>query len=344
VASALGLPLEEAPDVLASIRQRFTRRGLEMPEINRRQAQVPRGATMLPNPKGTAPGLWIDVDGRVVVLLPGPPRELEPMWDAEVHPRLAARTGARRVRRRVIKITGRAESQVEEVAQPVYGPMAFWPIPVQTTILAAPGQIELHVSTRSDDPEGSGRALDDAVRALVDALGDVVFAIDGRTLPEVVGDLLRERSRRLAVAESCTGGMVLGRLTDVPGSSAWVVGGVIAYANDVKIEQLGVPAELLAAHGAVSEPVAVAMAEGACERLHADIAASVTGIAGPTGGTEAKPVGTVAIAVVTRPVSGAAEGRATAVRTFRFVGDRPMIRQQAAQAALDLVRRALLQA
>jgi nicotinamide-nucleotide amidase len=290
---------------------------------------------ILPNRNGTAPGIWLDVDGRIVVLLPGPPREMQPIFEHAVRPQLEARTGARGVRRRVIKMTGRAESQVEETAQPVYSVMAQWPVPIETTILASPGQIELHLSAREEDAAAADATLDRAVAALVDCLGDIVFSIDGRNLPEVVGDLLGERGYRIAVAESCTGGLVLGRLTDVPGSSAWVIGGVVAYSNDVKEAQLGVPAETLAQHGAVSEPVGEAMASGVRARLGADIGVAITGIAGPSGGSDAKPVGTVVIA------ADAPSGRR--VRTFRFLGDRAMVRQQATQAALEMVRRLLLE-
>lgn len=335
VAEVLGLPLDEDAGILATLRQRFASRGVAMPEINRRQAQVPRGAVALPNAKGTAPGLWIESGGRIVVLLPGPPRELEAIVAHDVQPRLAAITGARGVRRRVLKITGRPESQVEEIAQPLYSKMADWRVPVETTILASPGQIELHLSARSENPEDSDRVLEEGVQHLAGALGDIVFSTDGRNLPDVVGGLLLARGARIAVAESCTGGMVLARLTDVAGSSAWVVGGVIAYANDVKIDQLGVPLQMIEDHGAVSEPVAAAMAAGVRQRLRADVGVAVTGIAGPAGGSESKPVGTVAIAVASKNTAGA-------VRTFRFVGDRQMVRQQATQAALEMVRRMLV--
>jgi nicotinamide-nucleotide amidase len=334
VAGVLGLPLDEDAEILAGLRQRFESRGMTMPEINRRQAKVPRGAITLPNAKGTAPGLWIEAGGRIVVLLPGPPRELESIFEHHLQPRLAALTGARGVRRRVLKITGRPESQVEEIAHPVYSRMAEWRVPVETTILASPGQIELHLSARAESPGDSDLILEEGVEQLAGALGDIVFSTDGRNLPEVVGDLLRTQGSRVAAAESCTGGMVLARLTDVPGSSEWVVGGVMAYANEVKVEQLGVPDQLISEHGAVSEPVALAMAEGVRERLNTDIAVSVTGIAGPSGGTEAKPVGMVCIAVVTTGGSR--------VRTFRFVGDRQMVRTQATQAALEMVRRMLV--
>ena len=330
VAETLQLPLEEDAEILETIRRRFARRGVRMPEINRRQAMVPRGATALPNPNGTAPGLLIETGGQLVILLPGPPREMQPMFDTHIAPRLAERAKGRRVLRRVIKITGRSESQVEELAQPIYAPLRDAAIRIETTILASPGLIELHLSASSADVEAAERALDTGVAQLAAALGDVVFSTDGRALEEVVGSLLNARSWKIAVAESCTGGLVLGRLTDIAGSSAWVTGGVVAYANEVKIEQLGVPAELIAAHGAVSEPVAKAMAEGVRTRLHADVGLAITGIAGPSGGTPEKPVGTVVVAMA---------ASATEARTFRFVGDRVMIRRFSTAAALDMVRR-----
>jgi nicotinamide-nucleotide amidase len=232
-----------------------------MPEINRRQAMVPSGALVLPNAHGTAPGLMLDAGDVPVILLPGPPREMKPMFDNEVAPRLAARAAGRRLVTRVLKTTGRSESQIEEAAFPVYSRLGSPGVAVETTILASPGQIELHLSAAGADAELLSQVLDDGVRALERALGRVVFSIDGRSIEQVVGELLRDRGLTIAVAESCTGGLMLGRLTDVPGSSAWVVGGVVAYDNAVKVEQLGVSSEHLVAYGAVSEPVARAMAE-----------------------------------------------------------------------------------
>jgi nicotinamide-nucleotide amidase len=328
----LSLELQEDPQLVMALEERFRARGIRMAAINLRQAQVPRGAVVLKNDRGTAPGLWIDVGHRVVILLPGPPRELQPIVDDLVLPRLRARTSGRQVRRRVIKITGRAESAVEEVAQPIYAPLAHGAVPIVTSILAAPGQIELHLSAAGEDAAAMDAALDAGVGSLAGALAPSVFSVDGRSLEEVVGAMLLGRGLHIAVAESCTGGLVLGKLTDVPGSSGWVIGGVVAYDNDVKTRELGVPGALLAEHGAVSEPVALAMATGVRERLGADVGVAITGIAGPTGGSEAKPVGTVVIAV------SAAQN---VVRTFRFLGDRSMVRQFSVAAALDLVRRTL---
>jgi nicotinamide-nucleotide amidase len=333
VSRVLQRPMHENAEVMAAIEERFKRRGLKMPEINRRQAQVPEGAVVLKNPHGTAPGLWIDHGERVVVLFPGPPRELQPMFEAEVAARLEARSPGRRLRRRVLKVHGRSESQVEEIAYPIYSRLGDDAVPVQTTILATPGQIELHLAAAGADVTAIDRRLDDGINALAAALGSVVFSTDGRSLEQVVGDALRARGWRIAAAESCTGGLLMGRLTDVPGSSAWTIGGVVAYDDEVKRRDLDVPAELLSAHGAVSEPVATAMAMGIRGRFAAEIGVGITGIAGPGGGSAAKPVGLVVIAVVTPS--------AQMVRTLNFPGDRSAIRQHSTAAALDMVRRAL---
>jgi nicotinamide-nucleotide amidase len=333
-ADVLGLTLTEDAQILDTIRARFRSRGMTMPDANRKQAMVPRGATVLPNPCGTAPGLAIDTRDRLLVLLPGPPRELQPMFDAHVLPRLTRESAGQRVRRRVLKITGRSESMVEQSAFPVYSTLRGADPPIATTILATPGQIELHLSAVGSDIDAVDRALDSGVRALQDALGDAVFSVDGRSLEQVVGDLLRAQRKKIAAAESCTGGLLLGRLTDVPGSSAWVVGGTIAYANDIKISELGVGVDVIATHGAVSEPVAVQMAEGVRQRFRADIGVAITGVAGPGGGSAEKPLGTVVIATA---------AHRSQVRTFRFVGDRPMVRNQSVAAALDSVRRLLLE-
>ena len=332
VASVLGLELVENAEVLASIRHRFERRGLHMPDGNRRQAAAPVGATVLANPNGTAPGLWLDAGRAILVLLPGPPREMQPMFEKDVLPRLLSSSPARRVVRRVIKIAGRAESHVEEIANPIYSAFAGGETPVETTILAAPGQIELHLSARGEDAPAMEQTLDRAVADLATALAPAVFSVDGRSLEQVVGQQLQARGWKVAVAESCTGGLLGGRLTDVPGSSEWFAGGIIAYENGVKQQLLGVATEILQQHGAVSEPTAVAMADGVRERLNADAGVAITGIAGPTGGSPEKPVGTVVIAVSAGPA---------VVRTYRFVGDRAMVRQQSVMAALELLRQAL---
>jgi nicotinamide-nucleotide amidase len=338
VADVLELPMTIDEAIVAKIRARFERRGLTMPEVNLRQAQVPQGAIVLDNPNGTAPGLFIAATGqyagRIVVLLPGPPRELQPMFDLVCSGPLRERAGRERTYRTSLFITGKGESHVEEAIQPIYARWRDAVPPISTTILAAMGQIELHLSVRNEDETRARAALDRARAELLEVIGGDVYSVDGRVMEEIVGDLLATRGYTIAAAESCTGGLLTSRLTDVPGSSAYVRASIVAYAYEDKSALLGVPRELIETHGAVSEPVAVAMAEGIRERTGADVAIGITGIAGPGGGTAAKPVGTVVIAVLVpqQPVY---------VRTFSFLGSRAMVKFQATQAALDRVRRLL---
>jgi nicotinamide-nucleotide amidase len=335
VAEALGRQLAEDAAITTHLRARFAARGftMPMPENNRRQAMVPAGAVVLENTKGSAPGLWIDHDSKSVVLLPGPPRELKPMLATLIDGRLRERASGEPMARRIIRIAGRIESDVDQVLQPLYREWTTASPPISATILAALGSIELHLSARASSPAVLEDALDVATRRVVEAIGADVYSTDGRRLEEVVGDLLVAQGLRIGAAESCTGGLISSRLTDVPGSSRYVDLSIVTYSNDAKTELLGVPAELLKEHGAVSEPVALAMADGIRGRAGADVGVGVTGIAGPTGGTPEKPVGMVVVAVVT-----ANERRC---RTFRFYGEREHVKFQASQAALDMVRRLL---
>ncbi len=334
LARALSIPLDLDERVLAAIQQRFEQRGLAMPAINRRQAMVPRGATIIENTRGTAPGLWIEAQGTGVLLLPGPPREMAPMLEAVIEDRLRARSEGRGLFRRVLRITGRSESDVDSVAGPIYMPWATEPVPIATTILASMGQIELHLTAVAAGEGEAARVLDPAVAALQEALGPSVYSTDDQAMEVVVGGLLLRHTMTIAVAESCSGGLLASRLTDVPGSSAYFDRGVVCYSNAAKIEWLDVPPALIDAHGAVSEPVAQAMAEGVRTRARSSVGVGITGIAGPGGGTPAKPVGTVAIAVVTPDASR--------VRTFRFVGARDMVKFQSTQAAMNMLRLLLL--
>jgi nicotinamide-nucleotide amidase len=334
VAGVLGLEMREDPAIIVQIAERFARRGLRMPEVNRRQAMVPVGAVSLDNPNGTAPGLFIEHDDRVVVLLPGPPRELQPMFDELCSRVLIARAGPERLFREVLFIAGRGESHVEEIAQPIYSRWAAETPPIETTILAMPGQVELHLTLRARDQEAGAARVRAARETLAAALGPDVFSGDGRSMEEVVGAMLADRGLTISAAESCTGGLILSRLTDVPGSSRYVIGGAVAYSNEAKTELASVPPALIAEHGAVSEAVAVALADGIRARTGSSVALGVTGIAGPGGGTQQKPVGTVAIALT----AGGMESR---VRLFSFFGGRPQVKFQASQAALDMVRRSL---
>jgi competence/damage-inducible protein CinA-like protein len=335
VADVLQRPLVEDESITARIRARFQGRGLEMPEINRRQAMVPTGGRVVPNPNGTAPGLWIEHGDQLVLLLPGPPRELKPMMTALTEGMLCERAGGMSLVRRVIKITGRSESHTDEAVQPLYAEWARAPVSISATILASLGQIELHLTACCGSRADAEAALERAVDQVKAVMGLHVYSTDGRALEDVLGEMLVTRKLTIAVAESCTGGLIASRLTDVPGSSRYVERAVVSYSNAAKVELLGVPAEMLTEHGAVSEPVATTMADEIRLRSRVDIGIGVTGIAGPDGGTPEKPVGTVCVA--------ASSAAGTRVRTFRFVGGREMVKFQASQAALDMVRRMLLE-
>ncbi len=333
VALELGLELVEDIAITDAIRERFARRGLVMPEINRRQAMVPRGAVVLPNPNGTAPGLWVEASDRLVVLLPGPPRELIPMLDGPVTAALAQRTAGSALYTRMVRVFGRSESHTEEAVRPLYAEWALASPPIDVTILAARGAIDLLLSINAVSPEAAAETLQIAAHRAAAVLGDDVYSTEGEPIELVVGKLLRERGWRFAAAESCTGGLVLKRLTDFAGSSEYVEGGVVSYSNAMKTAILGVESHALEAEGAVSETVALQMASGVRRVTGADVGVGVTGIAGPGGGSELKPVGTVMIAAELPDVR--------AVRTRRYGGGRDLIRDLASHAALDMVRRLL---
>ena len=330
VAALLGKALEMDPAVLRSLEERFRRLGRPMPAVNRTQAEVPAGATVLPNPRGTAPGLWVEDGSRVVVMLPGVPSEMRGLLAEEVLPRLAARTAGLVVRSRTVRTTGIAESALAELVGAIEEEIA----PLTLAYLPSTEGVELRVTAwglREDEAE---RLLEAAAAQLRQRAGEHAYGEDGADLAAVVLDQLRGRKVRLVVAESCTGGVLSGRITAVPGASEVFIGGVVAYDNVVKSGTLDVPPELLDQHGAVSEQVVSAMAEGAQRQFAADVALAVTGIAGPTGGTAEKPVGTVWLAARYRSESRALKRM--------FPGDRNEIRARSAQAALDLLRRLLV--
>lgn len=329
-ARALGRRLLLDEDVLAEIRQRFQSFGVTMPERNSRQAMVIEDAVVLPNPNGTAPGLFIDHQGTAIVLLPGPPREMRPMFENHVADRLAGRAGSLRVVRRMLRVAGMGESAVDEKIAPVY---TQYDNPV-TTILFNHSEIEIHLTARGRTEEEANALLDRLSGQIEERLGIAIFSFAGETMEEVVGLKLAVGGYTVSVAESCTGGLVAQRLTDVPGSSKYFIEGVVTYANDAKVRALGVEPMLLMEHGAVSAPVAEAMAEGMRKRAGTDFALAITGIAGPGGGTEEKPVGTVFIAL--------ASELETAHRKFTIPGDRHLVRWRASQAALDMLRRRLI--
>jgi nicotinamide-nucleotide amidase len=271
----------------------------------------------------------------MIALLPGPPREMRPLLDELCDGPIGARASPERLYRASLFVAGRGESHVEEVVQPIYSRWRDQEKPIATTILAAPGQIELHLSTRDATPDEGRRRVETARNELAAALGEDAFSTDGRSMEQIVGAMLAERGYRIAAAESCTGGLFTSRLTDVPGSSAYVYGALVAYDNAVKARGLLVPQDVLDRYGAVSEPVARAMLDGVFRAADVDVAVAITGIAGPGGGTPEKPVGTVVIAA-------AVPGKPPDVRTHRFNGDRAIIKVWSSQAAMDRVRRLLL--
>jgi len=329
-ARALGRRLILDEQVLEGIRNRFASFGRPMPERNSRQAMVIDGGRVLENPNGTAPGLLLEHQEFSLVLLPGPPREMRPMFEQLVLPRLAATAGNLRVVRRMIRVAGMGESAVDEMIAPIY---TRYDNP-RTTILFNQSEIEIHLTARGRTEEEASVLLDSVSAQLEERLGNAVFSFGGETMEEIVGLKLSLGGYTLAVAESCTGGLIAQRLTDIPGSSRYFIEGVVAYSNETKTRRLGVEPMLLLEWGAVSSQVAEAMAQGIRERARTDFGLSVTGIAGPDGGTEEKPVGLVYIAL--------ADDAHTESRKLILPGDRHLIRWRASQAALDLLRRRLI--
>jgi nicotinamide-nucleotide amidase len=317
-------------NVLQEIRDRFQSFGRTMPERNSRQAMVIDGSDVLPNPNGTAPGLFIEHEGTSIVLLPGPPRELHPMFENYVKDRLSNRAGMLRVVRRVLKVAGMGESAVDEKIAPVYTRYAN----PQTSILFNKSEIEIQLTASGRTAEEAEQLLDKVSMELEEVLGNSIFSFRGEKMEEVVGLKLALGGYTVGVAESCTGGLIAQRLTSVPGSSKYFIEGVVAYSNDAKTRTLGVEPILLLEHGAVSGAVAEAMAEGIRARATTDFGLSITGIAGPDGGSEEKPVGLVYIAL--------ADDVKKEHKKLMIPGDRHLIRWRASQAALDLLRRRLL--
>jgi nicotinamide-nucleotide amidase len=326
VAELLGRRLQRNEEVVRAIEARFRSFKREMPEVNLRQAMVPDGAEVLDNPRGTAPGLWIEDKGRLIALLPGPPRELKPLFLEQVQPRLKRHVSGVRMFERELRVTGMGESHVEERIRPIYTRYKQ----VNTTILAAPGEIQIHLRMWTDDGTQAETTLEEIVRSFELALGDRIFAHKGVPLEEVVAELLTTNRSTIATAESCTGGLLAERLTRIPGSSTYFLGGVVSYSNERKTAWTEVPGELIAAKGAVSAEVAIALAEGIRRSVGSTFGVGVTGIAGPGGGSEEKPVGTVHIAL--------AGPAGTKERLVHLSGDREMIRFHASQLALDMVR------
>jgi len=334
VAQALGLELHRDPEILAAIEQRFASRNWKMTPNNSKQADILTGAVVLRNPNGTAPGQWLSgkYDGRerIILMLPGPPHELMALFEEQCVERLRAKLPAQFIATRVLKVAMMGESACDARVAPIYKKYAD----IQTTILAGAGEIQLHLKTRADSLKAAEERVDQLADEIEEELGDYVFSHQGESLEQIVSYYLQMRNLTLAVAESCTGGLLGERITSISGSSRYFVGGAIVYSNQLKTDFADVPAGLVEQHGAVSREVALALAEGIRKRCKANLGVGITGVAGPTGGTPEKPVGLVFHALASE--SG------TDVLERTFPGDRKRIRWFATQQALDMVRRKLL--
>jgi len=334
VAEALGLKLKRDAEILAKLEERFAKRGLKMSANNQKQADILSSATVLPNPMGTAPGQWIsgkyDGQERILMLLPGPPYELKALFDAECIPRLRVKVPPQHIAARVLKIALMPESQVDARVSPIYKAYTD----VETSILAGGGEIQLHFRCRKEAQAEAEARVEELVGKVEDELGDAIFSRKGETLEQIVSYLLQMRGMTLAVAESCTGGLLAERITSLSGSSRYFLGGAVVYSNELKTQFANVPKALIDKRGAVSREVAAAMAEGIRKRCLSSYGVGITGVAGPTGGTEQKPVGLVYVAL--------AGDEGTQVVERNFPGDRKRIRTFATQQALEMIRRALL--
>jgi nicotinamide-nucleotide amidase len=334
VAEALGLQLHRDPEILKKLEQRFAARGYQMTPNNAQQADMITGAVILPNPNGSAPGQWISgkYEGRerLIILLPGPPFELKAMFDEQCVERLRAKLPPAYIATRVLKVAMLGESLVDARVAPIYKRYTD----VQTTILAGAGDVQFNLFTRADSMEAAQHRVDELAGEIEDEMEDALYASKGESLEQIVGYYLQMRNATLAVAESCTGGLLAERITSIGGSSRYFLGGAVVYSNELKTEFAGVPAGVIKKHGAVSSEVAAAMAEGIRKRCKATFGVGITGVAGPTGGTAEKPVGRVYHAL--------AGEDGTKVEERNFPGDRKRVRWFASQQALDMVRRKLM--
>lgn len=329
-AKAIGRELVYHEEIEQDLRERFRRWGREMPEINKRQAFVIEDAQILPNPNGSAVGMLTNLDGKFLIVLPGPPRENQPMYENFVLPEIKNLAGKVVFRTRILKVSGMGESAIDEAIAPIYSAYKS----VQTSILFNKSEVEVHLTAQAENEAEADKINEEIAAKIVEKLGIAIFSTNGEEMEQVVGNLLKKQGKTLSVAESCTGGLIGERLTDVSGSSAYFIEGIIAYANEAKIRNLNVSPELIEKHGAVSKEVAEAMAVGMREKSGTDYAISVTGIAGPTGGTDEKPVGTIFIGYADE----------TQIKSLHLVlpGDRYLIRWRTSQAALDYLRRQIL--
>lgn len=330
VANVLNLPMVLDEKSLAGIKEFFRNRGVVMPESNKKQACFPEGSVILPNSRGTAPGALIEKENKIIVMLPGPPGELTAMFEESLAPYLSKKIlGGTVTRYKVFKLTGISESAVYDRVKDLGGQgnpgIAY---------VAKPGEVQVRITAHAGSPEQAEKMVAELSEKVRRRLVGYIFGYDEEVLEDVVGKLLLETGLSISVAESCTGGLIAARLTDIPGSSAYLKGGVVAYSNEIKNKVLGVPSDILERYGAVSKQTAVAMAEGVKELTGSNLGLAVTGIAGPGGGSPAKPRGLVYISL--------AADDGTCCREYRFPGERPAVRQGTANAALNMVRHYLL--
>ncbi len=330
-AKALDKKLIFKENLFEDLRTRFRSYGYEMPEKNKSQAYIIEDSKILPNPNGSAVGMMSDLDGKFLVVLPGPPRELKPMFEMHVLPKLKESAGEIFVRRRSLRVSGMGESSLDELIAPIY---TQYKNP-QTATLFNKTEIEIQLTAQGKTSSEADKLNEEVANKIADKLGIAVFALNGEKMEEVIGRLLTDRGKTLSVAESCTGGLIGERLTNVAGASKYFIEGVVAYHNDAKVRTLNISPELIEKHGAVSKEVAEAMAKGMRERAATDYAVSITGIAGPDGGTDEKPVGTVFV--------GYADKEQTKSLRLKLPGDRNLIRWRSSQAALDYLRRKIME-
>jgi nicotinamide-nucleotide amidase len=329
VADYFGLTLVLDEDILRRIESFFERRQVKMPQINKKQAYVPENAKILHNKNGTAPGLIIEKDGKIAILLPGPPFEMQPMFEEEVLPYLE-KFSKQKIYSRVLKFVGIGESSIEEALKDLILSQTDPTI----ALYAKPFEVELRITTKKESEELAKSLLQSMEYRIRERLGEYIYGVDRQLLEEVVIDLLKEKKLKVSVAESCTGGLICNKLTNVPGASEVFDRGFIVYSNEAKMKLLGVPEQVLKEHGAVSSQTARFMAQGALSNSLSDIALSVTGIAGPGGGSETKPVGLVHIGIATKDNVESFE--------FRFSGDRLRIKEMTSKAALDILRKKII--
>jgi competence/damage-inducible protein CinA-like protein len=329
-ARVAGLQLMLDYEVLEGIRERFASRGYQMTPNNERQALIPKGAVVLPNPNGTAPGIKLEHEGKLIILLPGPPRENQPMFINHVAADLERLSRGVRIAKRKLKVTGLGESALDDMIAPIYKEYTN----PSTTILFTDSEVEIHLTATAETAWRAEEIVAEVADKLEEKLGYYVYSTTGESLEEVVGHRLRVKQFTVATAESCTGGLLAERITQVPGSSDYFSGSIVSYSNDAKIRLLEVPERLLDTFGAVSGEVAEAMARAVKDKFNTTIGVSITGIAGPGGGTDAVPVGTVYI--------GLADNLVTSNRRLVLPGDRHLVRWRSSTAALEMVRRRYL--